>query len=473
MASSATHDARIIAAMTLNLFDTYDRKLREFEPLQSDAVRMYACGPTVYDFAHIGNLRTYLFEDVLRRIFEFNGYVVEHILNITDVGHLTSDADSGEDKMEVGAERTGKTAWEIADLYTQAFKDDLQCLNVREPSVWCKATDHIPEQLAAIRKIEVSGYAYRTSDGIYFDTSKLKDYGYLARLDVEGLRQGARVEIGDKRSATDFALWKFSKPGQQRQMEWDSPWGIGFPGWHIECSAMSVKYLGEFFDVHCGGEDHIPVHHSNEIAQSQACSGTKLANFWLHGYFLQVDNAKMAKSSGEFLRLATLIDREYDPLAYRYLCLTAHYRSHLSFSWDSLDSATIALNRLRNTSFEWGSAGVSDDDFLQRFTECVNDDLNTPKALALTWELVKSDLPPASKKATLLKFDEIFGLRLSDWCPDSLEIPEQISALVQEREVARSEKRWSDADSLRDQVHGLGFDIEDTSNGPEAKRRKR
>lgn len=457
--------------MTLELFDTYARELKEFQPLDSDAVRMYACGPTVYDYAHIGNLRTYLFEDILRRILQFNGYKVKHILNITDVGHLTSDADTGEDKMEVGAERTGKSAWEIADLYTQAFKDDLQRLNILDPTFWCKATDHIQEQIDAISAIEAGGYAYSTADGIYFDTSQL-DYGYLARLDVEGLRQGARVEIGDKRNATDFALWKFSKLGQQRQMEWDSPWGIGFPGWHIECSAMSVKYLGEFFDIHCGGEDHIPVHHSNEIAQSQACSGTKLANFWMHGYFLQLDNAKMAKSSGEFLRLATLLDHEYDPLAYRYLCLTAHYRSQLSFSWESLDSAGTALNKLRSTSFEWGKPGITDDYFLHRFTQCINEDLNTPKALALTWELAKSDLSPSSKKATLLHFDEVFGLQLSEWSPDSAEIPHKVSALVQERETARSEKRWQDADELRDQVHDLGFEIEDTSSGPEVKTRK-
>jgi len=459
--------------MSLVLFDTYARELREFRPLHSDAVGMYACGPTVYDYAHIGNLRTYLFEDILRRVLEFNGYAVKHVLNITDVGHLTSDADTGEDKMEVGAERTGKSALEIADLYTQAFKADLNHLNILEPSIWCKATDHIQEQIDAILAIEAKGYTYRTADGVYFDTSKLDDYGYLARLDVEGLRQGARVDIGEKRSATDFALWKISPGGQRRQMEWESPWGVGFPGWHIECSAMSEKYLGHFFDIHCGGEDHIPVHHSNEIAQSQACSGTKLANFWMHGYFLQIDNAKMAKSAGGFLRLATLLDRDYDPLGYRYLCLTAHYRSRLSFSWESLDAAETALNRLRSASFEWGNSEDTDDDFLRRFTQCINNDLSVPKALALTWELVNSDLSPGRKKATLLHFDNVLGLRLSEWSPEATEIPREISALIKAREVARSEKRWNDADGLRDQVQDLGFEIEDTSNGPEVKPRKR
>jgi len=437
--------------MTLELFDTYTRRLREFQPLKSGAVRMYACGPTVYDFAHIGNLRTYLFEDVLRRILQFNGYDVNHVINITDVGHLVSDADTGEDKMQVGAARTGKTAWEIADLYTEAFKDDLERLNILEPSTWCKATDHIQEQIDAILAIESNGFTYRTADGIYFDTSKLDDYGYLARLDVAGLRQGERVEIGEKRSATDFALWKLSKPDQKRQMEWESPWGLGFPGWHIECSAMSAKYLGEFFDIHCGGEDHISVHHSNEIAQSQACHGTKLSNFWLHGYFLQLDDAKMGK------------------LAYRYLCLTAHYRSQLQFSWDSLEGAQKALTRLRNMSFEWGSAGAYDEGYVHRFKQYINEDLNTAKAIALTWELARSDLPSSSKKATLLQFDKVFGLRLAEWEPDALEVPQEISLLVQAREIARLEKRWKDADNLRDQVLSRGFEIEDTPNGSDVK----
>jgi cysteinyl-tRNA synthetase len=259
--------------MTLRLFDTYARSIRDFEPLDTAEVRMYTCGPTVYNYAHIGNLRTYVFEDVLRRVLEFNGYRVRHVMNITDVGHLVSDADTGEDKMELGSRRTGKSAWEIADYYTRAFKDDLACLNILEPTIWCRATDHIPEQIEMIRCIEARGFTYRTSDGIYFDTSKLPGYGTLARLDIEGLRAGMRVELAEKRNPTDFALWKFSPPDQKRQMEWESPWGVGFPGWHIECSAMSAKYLGTFFDIHCGGEDHVPVHHTNEIAQTEACHG--------------------------------------------------------------------------------------------------------------------------------------------------------------------------------------------------------
>ena len=303
--------------MKLHLYDTYERKLREFEPINPPEVGVYACGPTVYNYAHIGNLRTYLFEDILRRVLELNGYNVKHVVNITDVGHLVSDADSGEDKMEAGSRRTGMTTWEIADLYTQAFKADIAALNVLEPSVWCRATDHIKEQIADIQKIEAKGLTYQTSDGVYFDTAKQDGYGYLARLDVEGLRSGARVDIGEKRNPTDFALWKFSPKDEQRQMEWESPWGTGFPGWHIECSAMSTKYLVSLFDIHCGGKDHIPVHHTNEIAQSEACYGTRLSNIGF-GYFLQTGSEKMAKSSGEFLRMQSLIDRGYDPIAFNF-----------------------------------------------------------------------------------------------------------------------------------------------------------
>jgi cysteinyl-tRNA synthetase len=452
--------------MTLRLFDTYTRDLRDFEPLDPAGVRMYACGPTVYNYAHIGNLRTYLFEDVLRRVLEFNGYRVHHVMNITDVGHLVSDADTGEDKMEVGSRRTGKSAWEIAEEYTQAFKHDLSQLNILEPAIWCKATDHISEQIEMIKLIEAKGFTYRTSDGIYFDTSHLSDYGYLARLDVRGLQVGARVERGEKRNITDFALWKFSPPDQKRQMEWDSPWGVGFPGWHIECSAMSAKYLGNFFDIHCGGEDHIPVHHTNEIAQTEACHGTRLANFWLHGHFLLAADSKMAKSTGEFLRMQSLIDRGYDPLAYRYFCMGAHYRAKLSFTWDALDGAQTALQRLRKVAYEWGASKEPDVDYLARFKEQVNNDLNMPRALALVWDLVKSDLPAPIKKATVIEFDRVLGLRLAEWQPAQEIVPQEITALVAQRETARSEKRWKDADRLRDQVRQAGYEIEDTPNGP-------
>jgi len=458
--------------MTLVLYNTYTRSLRAFEPLHPPFVGLYTCGPTVYDYAHIGNLRTYIFEDILRRVLEFNGYTVKHVANVTDVGHLTSDADVGEDKMEQGSRRTGKSAWEIADLYLRAFKEDLHHLNILEPTTWCRATEHIAEQIALIQCIEAHGFTYRTSDGIYFDTSRLQGYGHLARLDVEGLRAGARVDMAEKRNPTDFALWKFSPPGVKRQMEWDSPWGMGFPGWHIECSAMSAKYLGPFFDIHCGGEDHIPVHHTNEIAQTQACYGTNLANFWLHGYFLQLDDARMAKSSGSFVRLQGLIDRGYDPLAYRYLCLNAHYRSRLNFTWESLDGAATALDRLRTAAHEWDKAGTLDEGYAERFVAHVHNDLNMPRAVALAWELVRSDLPASTKKATLCEFDRVLGLRLAEWQPPPKVVPDEIMALVRQRQRARAAKRWPEADALRDRITAAGYEVEDTPQGPRVRPRR-
>jgi cysteinyl-tRNA synthetase len=453
-------------SIPLRLYDTYTRSLRDFEALHPPQVGMYGCGPTVYDYAHVGNLRTYVFEDVLRRVLEFNGYQVQHVMNITDVGHLTSDADTGEDRMEKGARRTGKTAWQIAEIYTGEFIKDLHRLNIHEPHIWCRATDHIPEQIDVIRCIETAGYAYRTSDGLYFDTSKLPDYGSLARLDMEGLQAGSRVDMAEKRHPTDFALWKFSPAGEVRQMEWDSPWGTGFPGWHIECSAMAAKYLGPFFDIHCGGEDHIMVHHPNEIAQTQACHGTRLANFWMHGYFLQIDSSRMGKSEGNFLRLELLIDRGYDPLAWRFFCLSAHYRAKLNFAWEALDGAATALDRLRLAAYEWGAPGTPDPVYMDRFVEQINDDLNMPRALAVTWDLVRSDLPPSSKKATLLEFDRVFGLRLAGWQPAEVVVPEEVMALADQRQQARQEKRWQDADALRDQIRAAGYEIEDTPQGP-------
>jgi cysteinyl-tRNA synthetase len=402
-------------------------------------------------------------------------------MNITDVGHLVSDADTGEDKMEKGARRTGKSAWEIAEIYTQAFKNDLKHLNILEPTIWCKATEHIEEQIEMVKRIEENGYTYRTSDGIYFDTAKLDNYGYLGRLNIDGLRAGSRIDMGEKRNPTDFALWKFSPKDEQRQMEWESPWGVGFPGWHIECSAMSAKYLGSFFDIHCGGEDHISVHHSNEIAQTEACYGTRLANFWMHGYFLQLDSEKMAKSAGGFLRIQTFIDKNYDPMAYRYLCLTAHYRSHLNFTWESLDAASVALDRLRRAVYELQDEGniyqgaVKDvaefinTNLVNEFTDRMNNDLNVPRALAFVWEILKSDLPDVNKKMTILHMDNVLGLRLGEWEPRKQAVPEKILHLVEQRQQARREKRYQEADELRDQVNTAGYDIVDTPDGPVVK----
>ena len=455
-------------ATPLRLYDTYSRRLREFAPLDATgAVGIYTCGPTVYDYQHIGNYRTFLFEDTLKRVLRFNGYRVRHVMNITDVGHLTSDADTGEDKMEKGARRTGRTAWEIAALYTRAFEEDLAALHIEPPDVMPRATGHIAEQIGFIADLERDGFAYRTNDGIYFDTSRQPDYGFLARLDKSGLEAGKRVDVGDKRNATDFALWKFSPAGSTRQMEWDSPWGRGFPGWHIECSAMAQKYLGDFFDIHCGGEDHIPVHHTNEIAQTEARSGTRLANFWMHGYFLLANDAKMAKSAGDFLRLATLAEHGYDPLAFRYLCLTGHYRTQLNFTFDALDAAATGLTRMR-TGFHALPAGADsepDAEALAAFTSHVNDDLNTPRALAVAWEVLRGDLPGTIKRATLARFDDVFGLRLSEWRPAQQAIPGGIEALAQARVAARKAKNWAEADRLRGALHAAGWEMEDRADG--------
>ena len=448
--------------MSLQLYDTWTRSVREFTSLKPGEVGLYTCGPTVYDYQHIGNYRTFMFEDGLKRVLKLNGYRVNHVMNITDVGHLVSDADDGEDKMEKGSRRTGKTAWDIAALYTESFVGDLKLLGIDFPTTLCKATDNIPEQIAFVQEIEKKGYTYRTSDGIYFDTAKQPSYGYLGRLDIAGLQAGARVDLGEKKNSTDYALWKFSKPEDQRQMEWDSPWGRGFPGWHIECSAMAHKYLGEYFDIHCGGEDHITVHHPNEISQTEAAYGTRLANFWMHGYFILLHSAKMSKSSGEFLRVQLLIDKGYDPLAYRYLCLTAHYRSQLTFSWDALDAAATALERLRNNVFALGApAAAPDADFVARFMEKLNDDLNFPQALALAFEALKSDLPPDVKKATMLKFDEALGLGLALWEPKTVDVPANVRAVADARWAARNAKDWAEADRLRGELSALGWSMKD------------
>ena len=455
----------------LTLYDNYTRTLRAFEPLQAGAVGLYTCGPTVYDYQHIGNFRTFLFEDVLKRVLEWNGYSVKHVMNVTDVGHLTSDADTGEDKMEAGSRRTGKTAWEIAALYTEDFLADMAALNIEPPTILCRATDHIREQIEFIADIEKNGYAYRTADGMYFDTSRQPGYGYLARLDRAGLEGGKRVDLGEKKTPTDFALWKFSPPGEKRQMEWPSPWGVGFPGWHIECSAMAQKYLGDYFDIHCGGEDHIPVHHTNEIAQTEARVGTRLANFWMHGYFLLANDAKMAKSAGEFLRLKVLTDRGYDPLAYRYLCLTAHYRTQMNFTWDALDAATTALDRLRSGIHGLGASGKADAGYLERFGAELNADLNTPRAMAVAWEVLRGELPPPARKATLLAFDRVFGLSLAAWKPKAEAIPEAVQLLAAARAAARASRQWAEADRLRLALHESGWEMEDGAEGYALKRR--
>lgn len=455
----------------LALFNTLTRRKEEFISIEAGKVRMYCCGPTVYNYAHIGNLRSYFFEDILKRVLLYNGYEVIHVMNITDVGHLVSDADEGEDKMEKGAKREGKTVWEIAEFFTTAFKKDIALLNILPPSIYCKATDYIKEQIEMIKCLEEKGYTYITSDGVYYDTSKFPDYGKLARLDIEGLQEGLRVEFSDeKRNKTDFALWKFSPKDKQRQMEWDSPWGKGFPGWHIECSAMSRKFLGDTFDIHCGGVDHIPIHHTNEIAQSEGCTGKKFVNYWIHGEFLIEEQGKMSKSAGEFLRLQTLIDKGYLPLDYRYFLLMTHYRKKIKFSFDNLDSARNGYNNLKYKLAELLSEktqGKVRKDIIEAqknlFLEAINDDLNTPEALALLWDIVKADkLYPSEKIYLANDFDRIFGLNLSEVQPLSSEtIPKEIIRLAEQRKTARTNKDFKTADELRTQIQNAGFEVID------------
>ncbi len=462
----------------LRLYNTLTRRVSLFEPLRRGRAGLYSCGLTVYNYAHIGNLRTYLFVDLLRRVLEFEGYDVHHVENITDVGHLTSDADTGEDKMERGARQQGRSAWEIAEFYTQAFKEDLRRLHIKEPHVWCRATEHIPQMIALIREIERNGFTYRTSDGIYFDTSKLPDYGLLARLDLAGQQAGARIgPHEEKRHPQDFALWKFSPPGERRQMEWESPWGIGFPGWHIECSAMSAYYLGVPFDLHTGGVDHIPVHHTNELAQTRAATGKLLARWWLHGEFLVMKDRKMSKSAGNFITLQTLIDEGFDPLAYRYLTYTAHYRTPLTFTEEALHAAASAHQRLRHLMATLPPApeAAPDAAAMARFREALRDDLNAPKALAVLWEVAQDErLAPGVRRATLLAMNAVLPLGLESVEPLTPEVhapPPEVLALLERRQEARKAKDFATADSLRAQILAAGWEVRDTPQGTQLVRR--
>ncbi|MFH1890010.1 MAG: cysteine--tRNA ligase [Candidatus Kuenenbacteria bacterium] len=465
----------------LYLYNTLTRKKEEFKPIKKGQIGLYTCGPTVYNYAHIGNLRTYIFEDILKRVLIYNNYKVKHIMNVTDVGHLTGDRDMGEDKMEQSAKKEGKDAWQIADFYWQAFKDDMKKLNLSQPDIWCKATDNIKTQIKLIKKLEKKGFTYAIEDGIYFDTSKFKNYTKLSRQNLEALKEGARVEKNDgKKNPTDFALWKFSPKNEKRQMEWKSPWGVGFPGWHIECSAMSMKYLKKQLDIHCGGIDHINIHHTNEIAQSEAATGKQFFNYWLHGAFLNIPGGKkMAKSEKNFLTLKNaLIKKNINPLSYRYAALQVHYRKPMEYSEKSIKSAENGLNNLYNEIKLVGAplAGAQSDksiigeNYQQKFLSIINDDLNMPQALALVWDLLKSNLKPEIKKATLLDFDKVLGLDLNKIKKEKAIIPDEIKKLAAARQQARQEKNFSKADKLRSEIKKLGFEIEDTSDGFEIKK---
>lgn len=455
--------------MDLFLYNTRGRRKEIFKPIQAGKVGLYTCGPTVYNYAHIGNLRTYIFEDILKRVLIYNGLQVKHVMNITDVGHLTGDRDMGEDKMEKSAQREGRTAWEIAAFYTTAFREDLAHLNIIEPTLWCKATDTIPEQIRLIEILEEKGYTYRTVDGIYFDTARFENYAQLSRQDRDALQEGARVEKNlEKRNPTDFALWKFSPEGVRRQMEWDSPWGTGFPGWHIECSAMSMKFLGDQLDIHCGGTDHIDVHHTNEIAQSEAATGSRFFNFWMHGEFLNIQGGKkMAKSEGNFLTLEnSFIKNNIDPLVYRYATFHSHYRKPMEYSDDSIVAAKNGLRTLRGqvarlAESAKGEKTPIDDGFREKFVSRLNDDLNMPQALAVIQELLKADLPDPVKLATIQEFDAaVLGLQL-DREEVAEPLPPEILELMAMRKQARADKNWAKSDRLRDEIQALGYVVQD------------
>lgn len=456
----------------LKLYNTLTRKKEEFKSIKKKFVGLYTCGPTVYNYAHIGNLRTYIFEDILKRVLIYNDYAVRHVMNITDVGHLTGDRDMGEDKLEKEANIQQKSAWDIAKFYTDEFKKNLKSLNILEPDIWCKATDHIKEQIKFVQILEKKGFTYKTSDGIYFDTSKFPDYNKLSHQKLESLQEGARIEKNDeKKNPTDFALWKFSPENEKRQMEWSSPWGIGFPGWHIECSAMSMKYLKNNLDIHCGGIDHVNIHHTNEIAQSESVTGKPFFNFWIHGEFLNISSGdKMAKSQGNFLRLQLLIDQNINPLIFRYLCLMTHYKKSLTFSVEALKSAESGLNKIYLQIESFGKKiGKVNKEFKEKFLSAINDDLNSPRALAILQEVLKSNLDNSDKLATILDFDSVFGLDFENI--KIIEIPENVKFLAEKRLKARQEKNWNESDKLRDEINILGYDVEDTGNAYNLKKK--
>jgi cysteinyl-tRNA synthetase len=446
----------------LKLFNTLTRKKETFNSIKKGEVGMYNCGPTVYWYQHIGNLKAYVFADLLKRVLKYDGYKVKQVINVTDVGHLKGDGDVGEDKMELAAKREGKTAKDIADYYFKLFLEDFKRLNISEPDIWCRATEHIKEQIALIKRLEEKGFTYKTGDGIYFDTSKLKDYGKLAKLNVEGLKAGARIDVGEKRNKTDFALWKFSdKPGE-RQQEWESPWGLGFPGWHIECSAMSMKYLGETFDIHTGGIDHVPVHHSNEIAQSEAATGKKFVNYWFHEEFLTFKGEKVSKSKGGLYTIPELEKLGYAPLSYRYFLLASSYRTQLDFSLENLKNAQNSLERLKNIILELKDDGKENGEYLGEFEKAIDDDLDTGKSIQILWKLVR-DENAQGKYQTIKKMDEVFGLDLLK--KEELEISEEIKKLAGEREKARKNKDWKKSDELRDKLKEMGWQIADVPGG--------
>jgi len=456
----------------MKLFNTLGREKQEFEPI-GDVVGFYACGPTVYWTPHIGNMRTYIFNDILKRVLLYNDFKIKHVMNYTDVGHLTSDADEGEDKIEAAAKKENKTAKEISEHYAAEFDVDSAKLNILPPDVGPKATEHIPEQIELIKNLEKKGFTYQTSDGVYFDTSKLPDYGKLDPQNLQGLEGGKRVDLGEKKNKTDFALWKFSETPGVRQQEWESPWGVGYPGWHLECSAMSSKYLGNQFDIHTGGEDHIQIHHTNEIAQSEAAfEQIPWVKYWMHGSYLTFKGEKVSKSKGGLFTLAELEERGFDALDFRYLCLNTHYRKQLSFSIDVLEGARNTLERLKNIILDLKNKDDSEkteiyEKYQAEFREAVNDDLNMPRALSVIWEVLRDKVLGSTEKLKLAyDFDRVLGLGLKDLKEEKVDLDNELKELLKKREKARVDKDYETADKVRDELKEKGYAIDDTPDGP-------
>ena len=460
--------------MKIQIYNTLTHSKEEFIPIDKEKIKIYSCGPTVYSYAHIGNFRTYVFVDSLRRMFKYNGYNLEHVMNITDVGHLTSDADTGEDKMEKAARKEGKNPFEIADFYTKAFMEDMQKLNIDMPNIISKATDNIEEMLEMVKEIIDKGYAYETSKGIYFDVSKLDKYPVLSNNKVEGQEAGARIEVDpEKKNPYDFALW--IKAPENHIMKWDSPWGKSYPGWHLECSAIGRKFLGKHFDIHTGGVDHIPIHHENEIAQSKGANGIIPANYWMHCEFLLVDGGKMSKSLGNIYTLKELKEKGIEPLAYKLFCFSSHYRNKLNFTFDGVKAAQISLNRLREAYLKHkeGNNEIEESiikSYENKFHEAINDDLNIPFALSIVWEVAKENNKSKDYAILLEKFDNVLGLDLINsekYNKVDIEIPENVERLIEERKIARQEKNWVKSDEIRDKIKELGYAVKDTANGME------
>lgn len=455
--------------MNIRLYNSLSKTKEEFKPIKKKEVGLYTCGPTVYDYPHIGNLMPYIVWDVLKKVLKVDGYKVKHIMNITDVGHLTSDADQGEDKLVKASRESGQNAWQIAEFFIKVFRNNLSSLNIDEPSKFIRATESIKEQIEFVRLLDQKGYLYKISDGMYFDTSKIADYGRLANLANVELQEGARVEKNEeKRNPSDFAVWKFSPEDRTRDMEWESPWGLGFPGWHLECSVMSRLELGDTFDIHTGGMDHLTVHHPNEMAQSQAVTGKLQANYWLHNAFIKYEGGKMSKSNGTFITLEELRAKGFSPMSYRFLILQNHYRKPLNFSLESLQAAQNGLAAIVRAIAFYPKAKGDCKELEEEFYEAISDDLNTSKALAVLQKVIESDCKDNAKLATILKMDEVLGLRLEGLVKNALDITGEAVVILEERIKARDNKDWPSADRLRDKLTALGVEVQDTPDGQRA-----